>query len=99
MSAPAIAVACLAGLFLLGTGGAGGYVLRDRLSANLCGCGHAWTCVDKFTGHCTATVIETNFVAGVRRTRKRVPCSCRQHRPPQPAVAAASLDELLEATS
>lgn len=76
-------------LALLGTGGAGGYAIRGRLSANLCGCRHALSCVDKFTGYCTATVIETNFVGGVRRTRKRVPCPCRQHQ-------RAPLGELLE---
>jgi hypothetical protein len=76
-------------LALLGTGGAGGYAIRGRLSANLCPCGHAATCVDKFTGYCTATVIETSYVGGVRRTRKRVPCPCRQHK-------TASLGELLE---
>ncbi len=77
---PAILITgTFAGLFLLGTGGAGGYAIRGRLSANLCGCGHPESCVDKFTGNCTATVIETSYIGGVRRTRKRVACSCRQH--------------------
>ena len=89
MNPAAIVTIPLVTLALLGTGGAGGYAIRGRLSANLCECGHARTCVDKFTGHCTATVIETHYVGGVRRTRKRVACSCRQHQ-------RAPLGELLE---
>ena len=51
-------------------------ILRD----GKCACGHPYGCVDTYTGKCTGTVVETHFVGGVRRTRKRVPCSCREHR-------------------
>jgi hypothetical protein len=69
------AATVLAGGMLIGWG------VRGLATASRCGCGHAFGMADKYDGHCTATVIETNFVGGVRRTRKRVACSCKAHRP------------------
>ena len=75
VAAAATAAVLLAAAFL------GGWRLRELTSGTRCGCGHAFGMADKYDGHCTATVIETNFVGGVRRTRKRVACSCKAHRP------------------
>ena len=62
-------------------------ILRD----GKCACGHPYGCVDRYTGKCTGTVVETHFVGGVRRTRKRVPCSCLAHRE---SVFAGSLADV-----
>jgi hypothetical protein len=68
------------GGLLVATGGLGGWAVTRLQRPARCSCGHGYGCVDKFTSHCTATVVETNWISGVRRVRKRVPCACKEHR-------------------
>ena len=81
MIALVIAGSAIAAAVVLAGGLVLGWGIHGLATANRCGCGHAFGCVDKYTGACTATVIETNYVYGIRRTRKRVACSCKAHRP------------------
>lgn len=77
---PAAVEGMLAGAGLAGTGAAISWGVMRLRRPGLCSCGHSWGCLDRFTGCCTATVVQANWVAGVRKTRKRVPCPCREHR-------------------
>lgn len=82
-------------LALLGTGGAGGYAIRGRMSANLCACGHPFGCRDSF-GKCTRQARVRDYVKGRRAGFKYIACGCRDHSEP---VVPAPLDELLAEAS
>ncbi len=91
MSAGTIAALSAAAFLFLLTGAAGAMIVMAILRDGKCACGHPYGCVDRYTGKCTGTVVETHFVGGVRRTRKRVPCSCLAHRE---SVFAGSLADV-----
>lgn len=76
-----VAATLSAAAILIASAFLGGWYVRELVSASRCACGHAFGTVDKYDGHCTATVIETNYIGGVRRSRKRVACPCKAHRP------------------
>jgi hypothetical protein len=94
MNPAAIVTIPLVTLALLGTGGAGGYAIRDRQRPGTCpGCGHPLGCRSPF-GECTRKIRVRNYVSGRRAGWKREPCGCRDHAEP---VVASPLDELLTA--
>jgi hypothetical protein len=72
--------AMVIGAALIGVGAVVMWAVMHLLRPGRCSCGHTWGMVDKFTGHCSATVVQANWVGGVRRTRKRVACPCNEHR-------------------
>lgn len=85
----AILCGAIFGAATLAGGLGAGMALARRLASGRCSCGHSLGCVDKFTGNCTATVVQVSWVGGVRRTRKVIPCPCREHRRQQ-AMAVTS---------
>jgi hypothetical protein len=84
---PSVIEGMLAGAGLIGAGATASWAVMRLRRPGLCSCGHSWGCLDKFTGHCTATVVQANWVGGVRKTRKRAPCPCMEHR--QQAIVRA----------
>lgn len=88
MTAVAAALGVLAGLTFAALCFAIAWALSGRILRTRCSCGHSYGAVDKFTGCCTDTVVQTHWLGGVKRTRKRVPCPCREHRPAGSEVTA-----------
>jgi hypothetical protein len=78
---PSDVAGAFAGLVILGAGAAGGWGVSAMLHRGRCSCGHGGGCLDRFTGNCTATVLQRNYVSGVHRSWKRVPCPCKEHGP------------------
>jgi hypothetical protein len=94
-----IAATVSAAAILIASAFLGGWHVRGLATASRCACGHAFGMSDKYTGACTATVIETNYVYGIRRSRKRVLCACKQHRAPGLSVAEPLDREFAEGAS
>jgi hypothetical protein len=98
IAAPLVAIgAVLASATVLSGGMVFGWGLRGLTDSRRCACGHGWGTADRYDGHCTATVIQTNYVGGVRRTRKRVPCPCKAHRPAGMSAPDATDRQFVEA--
>jgi hypothetical protein len=87
MIALVIAGSAIAAAVVLAGGLVIGWGIHGLATANRCGCGHAFGCVDKYTGACTAQIRVRQYTQGWAKGWKYDPCPCRAHW--KPTLAAA----------